>query len=274
MTPVQTLKHSISLPSQLDEMRNKITSKCNTFWSMSDHKSSTPQLYEHFLKNVTHRSNVCVVCPFTAFFMNQTNADLIRDKNINMTFFNVDKKGLGVEELQCHIDDANLKAYMNIIQDAFCEHIANGHYDYIVFMESVPLIEKGLFHNMLSHSYLHLMHASSRVVCVHNMCQDVNTLVSFAKPRLKYVPGIWTDYGILVSKSDFEETTSDCGFHVNDMKVLCSDSIFNIIQSKINIPNIVKRSVNAFDENVCEVYKVETYYISMTHPETGSCLVD
>lgn len=255
--------------SDLGLAKSKITQACNTFWNSSSHPCYTPQLYANILDKCEHNSKICNISTNSGVFLNEYNAKIIKDKNLYLVLFQ-HSEGCASEfelsilsdciskyELQDHISLAH-KDILDYNVD--CEVTESDMFDIVLFMEVYPLCHKDRMFNMLGHIYKNILKDSGEVVYVHNMCTDPNAVVKLLKPYVKYVPGIWTDYGELVSIKDFNDFVDLSQFHIESSNIIASDTILNVIHAKLNIHKSIIDYLRCYEDMM---YVIDTHKITL-----------
>ena len=86
-------------------------------------------------------------------------------------------------------------------------------YDYVLFMESFPVIELDLFEQLLKHAST----ITHNIFMYHNLVEEKNITMSFLKPKLKYVSLV--DFGRLTSLTEFKNLLITWGYEIENTKI-------------------------------------------------------
>lgn len=263
------INHIPRSTSDLGLAKNKITQACNTFWNSSTHPCYTPQLYTNVLEKCESNSKIFNVSTNSGVFFNEANAKIIKDKNLHLVLFQY-SQGCGSEfelsilsdfitkyKLQ---DNVSLSHTDVLDYNVDCEVCKNSMFDVVLFMEVYPLCNKDRMFNMLAHISKNILKDSGEVIFVHNMCSDPNVVVKLLKPYIKYVPGIWTDYGELVSIKDFNDFVDISYFYIESSNVIASDTILNVIDAKLNIHKTIIEYLRGYDDMM---YVIDTHKVTL-----------
>jgi len=178
---------------------------------------ATPSLYRAFLDQVKENSQVLEIGIGTGLTL-EKNADLIKSKNIHVHGIDVDDSYLTSCRLK--ISRANLHDQVNLeLNDVLDAELPIGHYDYVLFMESYPVIPRENL-ELVIRRLRRIVKPNGRIVFVHNLIEKDEWSIARAliKSNLKRVTTI--DFGRLVVRGDFEKWCIDTGLKLDSVQVI------------------------------------------------------
>ncbi len=175
----------------------------------------------------------------------------IFDKNFKITAIDIDTQSVKI--CKDRIKKNNLYNYVDVL----CQNILNynveeqNKFDYIIFTESLPLINHNLLKEILIYMNEYLLKVDGKIIFINNLVDDDHPkLVSFIKPYLKYF--ILIDFGRIINKSEIYEIAKymDKKIEVNliNKNKIYELSLFNFINWKKY--NIIYKSINKYIINL------------------------
>ena len=203
---------------------------------------ATPNLYRKFLETI--EENVCVLeIGIGTGITLERNAQLIKSKNIKIHGIDINESYLNAcaERVEKH----DLKHYVTLeLNDVIESKIEENKYDYILFMESYPVIPKESLKPIVKKA-LRIMKPDSKLVFIHNLVEqnEWNLFRALIKMNLKKVTTV--EFGRLVIRSDFEKWCNSMG--------LCPELIKMIGELQLPFPGI--RSIRQYMYFWRPVYK-------------------
>lgn len=203
---------------------------------------ATPNLYREFLETI--EENVCVLeIGIGTGITLERNAQLIKSKNIKIHGIDINESYLNAcaERVEKH----DLKHHVTLeLNDVIESKIEENKYDYILFMESYPVIPKESLKPIVKKA-LRIMKPDSKLVFIHNLVEqnEWNLFRALIKMNLKKVTTV--EFGRLVIRSDFEKWCNSMG--------LCPELIKMIGELQLPFPGI--RSIRQYMYFWRPVYK-------------------
>ena len=149
--------------------------------------------YHQLLNQIPDESTVLDIgCGTGIYFDNQDVVNCIINKNLKIHCIDIDEDAIAI----CKERVKNNGIHTNVTCDT--QNFLNIHkpYDYILFIESFPVIDLDLFNKMLNHT----KKLTPNVILFHNLVHEKNALLNYIKPKIKYVTSI--DMGRLTSLDD------------------------------------------------------------------------
>jgi cyclopropane fatty-acyl-phospholipid synthase-like methyltransferase len=193
----------------------------------------TKKYYKHVFNNIVNQnSNILDVGVGTGYNLIH-NKDIIKHKNLQIHGIDIDK-------------DYHNHCYNQIIKYGLTNNVSiefidlfnvTNKYDYIIFGQSFPVIEKQLMTNMIYHCKK-LLNKDGKIIFIHHLIDDnnnTNHIFYKIKPYIKYIPFIWIDSGKPNTKIQFENWLNAIGLKYT-YNIIHTDHIFN---TKLNIYNYI-----------------------------------
>ena len=129
-----------------------------------------------------------------------------------------------VKICQDRIEKANLGAIVSAAPLDLRE--ISEKFDVVLFMESFPVIERNLMHELV----VHASKLAPEVQMYHNLVQKSTFLLSFIKPRIKYLTLV--DFGKLTTCDEMEGICTQWGFqHTIEPLLTCTYGEMNPLMS-------------------------------------------
>lgn len=162
----------------------------------------TPHMYRIILsKYIKDNSKILDVGIGNGYCIDIT-AKLIKKKNLKIDGIDIDDDYLDI----CQEVIKNNKLEKNVTskkQDLL--KMASGGYDYILFMESYPVIPLKTMIKMVKKSKK-LLNPDGKIFFCHNLVDKKSKFVDWFKPKIKYIPLMGSvDFGRLSSHKDFDK---------------------------------------------------------------------
>lgn len=175
------------------------------FFGNADISISTPRLFESVLIKCSKNSHIMDFgCGNGIYYKKGFIKKQILDKNFKITGIDIDNQSVKI--CKDRIKKNLLSNYINVL----CQNILNykvdeqNKFDYIIFTESLPLINKNLLKEILIYMNEYLLKDNGKIIFINNLVDDDHPkLVTFIKPYLKYF--ILIDFGRVINKSEIEE---------------------------------------------------------------------
>lgn len=175
------------------------------FFGNTDIAISTPRLFESVLNKCSKNSNIMDFgCGNGIYYKKDFIKKQILDKNFKITAIDIDYQSVKI--CKDRIKKNNLSNYINVL----CENILNykidekDKFDYIIFTESLPLINNNLLKEILIYMNKYLIKENGKIIFINNLVDnDHPRIVTFIKPYLKYF--ILIDFGRIINKNEIEE---------------------------------------------------------------------
>ena len=231
------------------------------FLGNSDSVISTPRLFESVLNKCIKNSNIMDFgCGNGIYYTKDFLKKQILEKNFKITAIDIDFQSVKI--CNDRIKKNNLCNYVNVL----CENILNykveeeDKFDYIIFTESLPLINHILLKEILIYMNKYLLKENGKIIFINNLVDnDHPKLVSFIKPYLKYF--ILIDFGRIINKNEIDEIAKYVNkkFEINliNKNKIYELSLFNFINWKKY--NIIYKSINKYIINLD--YDINQYEI-------------
>jgi 2-polyprenyl-3-methyl-5-hydroxy-6-metoxy-1,4-benzoquinol methylase len=175
------------------------------FFGNIDIAISTPRLFESVLNKCTKNSNIMDFgCGNGIYYKKDFIKKQIFDKNFKITGIDIDSESVKI--CKDRIKNNNLCNNINVL----CENILNykvdekDKFDYIIFTESLPLINNSLLKEILIYMNKYLIKEDGKIIFINNLVDnDYPKIVTFIKPYLKYF--ILIDFGRIINKNEIEK---------------------------------------------------------------------
>jgi 2-polyprenyl-3-methyl-5-hydroxy-6-metoxy-1,4-benzoquinol methylase len=231
------------------------------FFGNTDLAISTPRLFERVLINCSKNSYIMDFgCGNGIYYKKDFIKKQILDKNFKITGIDIDNQSIKI--CKDRIKKNNLSNNINV----FCQNILNykvdekDKFDYIIFTESLPLINKNLLKEILIYMNEYLLKDNGKIIFINNLVDnDHPKLVAFLKPYLKYF--ILIDFGRTINKSEMREIAN----YINkkfEINLLSKNKIYEL--SLINLIswkkyNFIYKLINKYIINLD--YDIKQYEI-------------
>jgi 2-polyprenyl-3-methyl-5-hydroxy-6-metoxy-1,4-benzoquinol methylase len=222
---------------------------------------STPRLFESVLNKCPKNSNIMDFgCGNGIYYKKSFIKNQILNNNFKITGIDIDSQSIKI--CKDHIKKNNLSNYINVL----CLNILNykvdekDKFDYIIFTESLPLINKNLLKEVLIYMNENLLKDNGKLIFINNLVDnDHPKLITFIKPYLKYF--ILIDFGRIIKKSEIEEigTYINKKFEINQISKnkIYELALFNFINWKKY--NFIYKLINKYIINLD--YDIKQYEI-------------
>lgn len=194
---------------------------------------ATPNLYKKFLNNIDENSSVLEIGIGTGLTL-ERNADTILQKNIKIHGIDIDSTYLNSCQLRVEKSglDQNVTLELNDVLDACILHET---YDYALFMESFPVINKSNL-ELIIKRVQKILKPNGKIVFIHNLVEEEEWSLGRALLKMNLKKVTTVEFGRLIVRSNFEKWCLKTGLRL--------DSIQMIGELKLPIPGL--RSVRQY----------------------------
>ena len=185
----------------------------------------TPILYKSVLEIIPYDSYILEVGIGNGICVGK-NAELIKEKRLNILGIDIDNDYLQL----CNQYISKEQLTNNVIaknQDLLTME-STKTFDYILFMESYPVISIELMKDMMK-KCKKLLSINGRIIFVHNLVYSKNTLVDIIKPRMKYIPLINIDFGRLVTHDEFNVFIKESSYNIIKKEIILSKTLNDML---------------------------------------------
>ena len=222
-------------------------------WTYDWIVSNTPSFYRFVLENqIRPNSRILEVGIGNGSCIVQ-NKDLIVRKNLKIVGIDIDDDYVAL----ClgRIQDAELSSRVTVQNQDLLTFVDDSKFDYILFSESYPVIPTSTMCRMMDHCRLLLTDAGPRsgpneglpsegipsegipsegqVVFIHNLESEYSPFRGFVKPLLRYVPGVWVDFGKLTTHQDFDQFIEHVNYKITQKILIECVTLSSMIGSWI-----------------------------------------
>tara|TARA_B110000967_G_C18895047_1_gene569997 strand:+ start:1958 stop:2614 length:657 start_codon:yes stop_codon:yes gene_type:complete len=202
---------------------------------------STIHGYYNILSNLPENSNILDVgCGDGIYFTSDKVINLIKDKQFNITCIDIDNGALNI------CNDRLIKAALsNLVKCSNTDfNDISQKYDYVLFMESFPVIPMVMFSDFIKHA---ISITNNEILMYHNLTHSENKFLSIIKPKIKYLTMI--DFGRLTTIKEMDDFLNENISNLFDINLNISCKYSDI--SYLNIP--------FFKDEVIEQYLIQIY---------------
>ena len=149
--------------------------------------------YNQILNQISEESTILDIgCGTGIYFDNQDVVNCIIDKKLKIHCVDIDQDAVAI----CKERVKKNGIYLNVTCDTCNLLNIDSAYDYILFIESFPVIDLELFNKMLNHT----KKITKNVILFHNLVREKTIFLDYIKPNIKYLTSI--DMGRLTSLDD------------------------------------------------------------------------
>ena len=175
-----------------------------------DNSLSTSHGFHDILEKIPSESSILDVgCGDGIYYINPKVIDLIKTKKIKIKSIDIDSGA--IKYCKERITKNKLEEYITV--EAIDLRLIIDKYDYVLFMESFPVIELDLFEQLLKHAST----ITHNIFMYHNLVEEKNITMSFLKPKLKYASLV--DFGRLTSLTEFKNLLITWGYEIENTKI-------------------------------------------------------
>ena len=178
---------------------------------------STPQLYRSFLGHIPAGSKVLEIGVGTGLTI-ALNSDLIKEKQITITGIDIDKSYASL--CRSRIKRKKLDKLVEVkIGNILEMQLKTSSYDYVLFMESYPVINKQAI-ELIVGKLRYIVRPKGRICFVHNLVEKSEWSIakSIAKSNLRKFTTV--EFGRLVERTSYEKWCMDRGLQLDFMRVI------------------------------------------------------
>jgi cyclopropane fatty-acyl-phospholipid synthase-like methyltransferase len=196
---------------------------CYNFWNGKPSQEN----YSFILNKLDNNSKILDVGVGTGYNLVQ-NKEIIKNKNLIIHGIDIDKDYNKYCKNLIKDNGLDLNIFIEL-KDLFK---INYKYDYIIFGQSFPVIERNLMTRMLNHAIENLKD-DGKIIFIHSLVddyKDIDNIFYKIKPYIKYIPFIWLDSGKKTTKFEFENWLENNNLRYN-YYITRYDKFFNM---KIN----------------------------------------
>ena len=139
----------------------------------------TSSLFNTFIKSVENNSKVLDFgCGNGICYINDSTIKIIKNNNINIVGIDINKNYI----LKCSERIQNSKLENNVsikLQNLLEYNIINESekFDYIIFMESAPLMSNKMIITFIEHMKNNLLKQGGKIVSINNIVNDDNNII-------------------------------------------------------------------------------------------------
>jgi cyclopropane fatty-acyl-phospholipid synthase-like methyltransferase len=180
----------------------------------------------------------------------EMNSKLIKSKNLRITGIDIDKDY--IEKCNEIIKREKLQHYVSAKYQNLLDMDETKKYDAIFFMESYPVIPEKLMIQMMK-KCKKLLTENGQVIFVHNLEKTKCPIREFMKPKLKYIPFLWVDFGRLSSHDDFDNFMRKSKYTILKKKLIENVSFLDHYFGNLSYSSL-------FSKN--DLFKMNQYFIS------------
>jgi len=185
---------------------------------------STPNLLNKVITNFPPNTKILDLgCGNGICYNHKDTINYIKKNNLQITGIDIDP--IYIKFCKQRIIDNKLESNVIILlQDVF-EYQTLDKFDYIIFSESAPLMSQTFLCKITNYVSDNLLKRKGKMIFINNLLENPSIMVKFFKPLLKYI--IWTDFGRVLKKKEFEEIADSLGKKIS-FKIIGSLSLSNI----------------------------------------------
>jgi cyclopropane fatty-acyl-phospholipid synthase-like methyltransferase len=206
----------------------------------------TPYMYKIILKKyIDDNSKILDVGIGNGYCINKT-ADIIKKKNLKIQGIDIDDDYLEI----CNevIKNNKLEKHVRAKKQDLLKMSNDNKYDYILFMESYPVIPIKTMKKMVKKSKK-LLNPNGKIIFCHNLVDKKSQFVDWFKPRIKDIPLLGNiDFGRLSSHKDFDKFIEDTNLTVLTKKHIAG---FRLSEALPFLPNALDYNCEQF-LTICE----------------------
>ena len=206
----------------MDNIFNLLKIGCYNFWNGNPSKEN----YSYFFKNINNNTRILDVGVGTGYNL-VNNKDIIKSKKIFIHGIDINKEYN--DYCKKLIKDNNLNSNIFIeIKNLF--EVKN-KYDYIIFVQSFPVIEINLMTRMLKYVINNNLKDNSKIIFIHSLIdkvEDYDNIFYKIKPYVKHIPFVWLDSGHPTTKVDFENWLENNNLNYT-YEITRNDKFFDMI---------------------------------------------
>jgi hypothetical protein len=195
---------------------------------------STSSLYRNFLNDIPDGSSILEIGCGNGICWRR-NSSLIKSKSLTIKGIDIDKDYVEfckevVQDCELYNCTVEKSDFLKLHEES---NSSAQYYDYVIFVESYPVISADINREMLDACKMH-MHRNSKVVYIHNILYKENKFLDFIKPKLKHF--VSADFGRTTTMKEFTKFVEDSGeYEVHSKREL-------IALKRINYPKAWQKS--------------------------------
>ncbi len=229
------------------------------FFGNTNISISTPRLFESVLDKCYNNSHIMDFgCGNGIYYKKDFIKNKIINKNFKITAIDIDNQS--VNKCDKRVKKNNLSNNIDVLCENILDYKTSNKFDYIIFTESLPLINKNLLKEILIYMNENLLKENGKIIFINNLVDDeYPKLLSFIKPYLKYI--ILIDFGRVINKDEIEDTAKYINKKIEinliNKNKINELSLFNLLNYKKN--NFIYKLINKFIINLD--YEIKQYEI-------------
>ena len=173
------------------------------------------------LKEIPNNSKILDIGIGTGNYIGEC-VNIIKDKNITIDGIDIDEEYIKTcnDVIKKNKLNKYVKAY---VQDLLTYKLVK--FDYVIFVESYPVISNALMNKMLKYLKNNLS-KNVKIIFIHNLVETKDILKAYIKPRMKYIIGI--DFGKLETHDNFDNFLTENNMYSIEKKCLLEKNIIGI----------------------------------------------
>lgn len=181
------------------------------------HITNTPSFYRFALQELILAGSVVLDVGIGNGSCIVSNKDLIESKNVTIDGIDIDSDYVAL--CSERIKEAQLVDKVTVRNQDMLTMDSCKKYDYIMFTESYPVIPTTVMCDMMTKSR-ELLNPGGKVIFIHNLENNYDYVRAFLKPLLKYVPGVWIDFGKLTTHAQFEQFLTNNRYQLDQKRLI------------------------------------------------------
>ncbi len=229
------------------------------FFGNNNISISTPRLFESVLDKCYNNSHIMDFgCGNGIYYKKDFIKNKIIDKNLKITAIDIDNQS--VNKCNKRVKKNNLSNNIDVLCENILNYKVDNKFDYIIFTESLPLINKNLLKEILIYMNENLLKENGKIIFINNLIDnDYPKLLYFLKPYLKYF--ILIDFGRTINKDEMEDNAryinKKIEINLINKNKINELSLFNLFNYQKN--NFIYKLINKFIINLD--YDIKQYEI-------------
>ena len=225
----------------MNNLYSKIKSKMYSIFFSEKNPVSTIHGFFNILTNLPENSTILDVgCGDGIYFTSDKVINLIKKKQFNIICIDIDVGALNI------CNKRIIKAELSNLVKCSTTNLneISQKYDYVLFMESFPVIPVVMFSDFIKHA---ISITNNEILMYHNLTQTKNNFLSIIKPKIKYLTMV--DFGRLTT--------------ITEMTTFLNENISNLFDINLNISckysDISYLNIPYLKNEVIEQYLIHIY---------------